>query len=211
MTKGISIFLTAALLLLTACSEKNEIKAPGVSSSDGDTTAVLRPDTQIRGAQIFLYDGSVVTTDIKADYLEKYDKQDSTLAWNLDVRKADYLEKYDKQDSTLAWNLDVRFFNKQGQQTSHLVSDSGLVRETINLMIANGSVVAVNEDDVRLETEQLIWHGNEEMIRTDSFVTIYQKGDTLRGWGLETDKELKRIKIKKQVSGSLADPEKYEE
>jgi LPS export ABC transporter protein LptC len=184
------IAVVLAFALMAGCSDKNEIKAPGVSASDGDSTGVLRPDTRIRGAQIFLYDGSVKTTDIRAEYIEKYEKQ----------------------DSTLAWGLDVYFYNSDGEQASHLTSDSGLVREILNIMIANGSVVVVNEEGSRLETEQLNYNGNSEMITTDSFVTIYQPaGDTLRGYGMESDRELKRIRIKRQVSGSLRNLEDFDE
>jgi len=192
MGKNTAIGIILGLFVLLSaggCGDKDEIKAPGIASADSTAAIPLRPDQQTRGANFSLYDGSVKTTDVKADYIEKYSKQ----------------------DSILAWGLDVVFFNSEGEQTSKLIADSGLIRESINWMVANGNVVVINEDGSRLETQQLFWFGNEEIIKSDSFVTIYQFGDTLRGYGLETDRELKRVRIKRQVTGTLQDTEKIEE
>nr|MBN2278608.1 LPS export ABC transporter periplasmic protein LptC [candidate division Zixibacteria bacterium] len=178
LTNAVIIFLS----ILLSCSEKDEIKAPGSAETDSDGKELMRPDQQIRGAQILLYKGSLVTTDIRADYIEKYDKR----------------------DSALAWKLDVLFYNDRGELTSSLVADSGLVRESANWMVANGDVVVIGkEDSARLETQQLFYYGQSETIETDSFVTIYQRGDTLRGYGMKADRGLKRVKIKRQVSGTL--------
>jgi len=182
LRKTPALLLIIILGLIVSCSEKNEIRSPGGDDGDGSTESVQRPDQQIRGAQIFLYKGSVITTDIQADYIEKFSKR----------------------DSTPAWGLNVYFYNPEGEMTSHLEADSGLVRESSNWMVANGNVVVINtEDSARLETEQLYYYGRTETIETDSFVTIYQRGDTLRGYGLKADQGLKRVRIKRQVSGTL--------
>jgi len=184
----LTIVMILAALLAGGCSDNNKPQSTGENET-ADQTNGIRPDNEIRNARISLYDKSVKTVDIQADYIEKYEKQ----------------------DSTLAWDLEVHFFNDAGAQTSHLVADSGLVREALKLMIANGNVVVVTEDKSRLETEQLFWNGRTEMITTDSFVTIYQRGDTLMGYGLETDQNLNRVKIKRRVSGTLQDTEAIKE
>jgi LPS export ABC transporter protein LptC len=177
-----TIFFVVILAGGLGCGEKDEIKAPGASEADSTGISRVRPDQQISGAEIGLFNGPVKTAKIKADYIEKFSKQ----------------------DSTLAWGLDVYFYDRKGKQSSHLVADSGLVRETTKMLVANGNVVVVTpEDSARLETEQLFWNGRTEMITTDKFVTIYQHGDTLQGYGLEADRGLKRIKIKRQVKGTV--------
>jgi len=178
------LFIVAACALI-GCGEKNEIKAPGAGEADSSLTGKLRPDQQIYGAAVELFRGSGRTTQIRADYIEKYSKQ----------------------DSALAWKLNVSFYNDSGLVTTHLIADSGLVREITQEMVANGHVVVTTEDSSRLETQQLFWNGRDEMVTTDSFVTIYQKGDTLRGYGLEADRGLKRVKIKRQVTGTLKNAE----
>jgi LPS export ABC transporter protein LptC len=180
-----------AILILSAlifgCAEKNEIKAPGMVA-DSVAVTKARPDQQLRNARIYLYNQAVRTTDIQADYIEKYERQ----------------------DSSLAWVLRVGFFDSTGKEISNLVSDSGLVRERTGLMIANGHVVVVTEDSSRLETEQLVWNAREDKIKTDKFVRIVQHGDTLTGYGLEADQRLTRIKILHQVSGKMKNSEETE-
>jgi len=179
----VSLFV---LLFLTGCGSNDEIKAPpgGADSS----AAIIRPDQQIRNAQIFFYNKAIRTTDILADYIEKYEKQ----------------------DSTLAWGLRVNFYDSTGREISNLVADSGLVRERTNMMVANGHVVVVSEDSSLLYTEQLLWNARESKIETEEFVTIIQKGDTLTGYGLEADEKLTKIKIKRQVSGTIKSAKELE-
>jgi len=186
MNKFSAFIMITIIALFAGCGEKEGIKAPGAGVAATPDSNVIRPDQQIKGAVISLFEGSVVTTDIRADYIEKYNKQ----------------------DSTLAWGLNVHFFEKSGKKTSHLVADSGVVRETVKWMMANGNVVVTSfEDSSRLETQQLFWDGREQKVTTDSFVTIYQDGDTLMGYGFEADQDLKGFKIKRQVSGAFKNTE----
>jgi len=186
ITGRIGLILTGLIIiavLAAGCSGDTEIKAP---SADSDSTlTVQRPDTQIRDAHIFLYNGSVRTTDLKAAYIEKYEKQ----------------------DSTLAWELDVRFFDSTGAEVSHLLADSGLVRERINFLEVYGHVLVTTRDSARLRTTSLAFDSDREMIRTDDFVRIVHSSGTLQGYGLESDLELKKIKILKKTSGVLQDEE----
>jgi LPS export ABC transporter protein LptC len=175
--------------ILWGCSEKDQIRAPGVSNVEDVEETGLRPDQQIRGARIELFDGPRKTTDIHADYIEKYTKQ----------------------DSTLAWGLDVYFYDRDGNKTSHLIADSGLIRESIKWMVTNGNVVVITEDSSRLETEQLFWIGMEDKIDTEKFVTLIQDGDTLTGYGIEAYQPFKGFKIKRQARGTLKDTEALEE
>jgi len=172
-----------------ACSERNEIKAPGVSESDSTVVVGLRPDQQTIDAHICLYNGSAKTTDIRADYIDKYTKQ----------------------DSTLAWGLNVLFFNSEGEKTSHLIADSGLIRESVKWMVANGNVVVVDEFGTKLETEQLFWDGRTDKVTTDKFVTLYQDGDTLMGTGFESGFPFKGFKIKRGHRGTYQNVDKIEE
>ncbi len=180
------LIAVCGILIGAGCASKNEIKAP---PGGADSLAmVVRPDQQIRNAQIFFYSKATRKTEILADYIEKYEKQ----------------------DSTLAWGLTVYFYDSTGKEISNLVADSGLVRERTNMMVANGNVKVLSEDSSLLLTEQLLWNARESKIETDKFVTIIQKGDTLTGYGLEADERLSKITIKKQVSGRFQDTKELE-
>ncbi len=190
--KAVKVIIIAFALggfILAGCSERNEIKAPGIGQDDSTAVSVVRPDQQINDAHIELFNGSVRTTDIKADHIDKYTKQ----------------------DSTLAWGLDVHFYNSEGKKTSHLVADSGLIRESIKWMVANGNVVVVDEYGTRLETEQLFWNGSNDRVTTDKFVTIYQDGDTLMGTGFESGFPFKGFKIKKGYRGTYQNVDEIKE
>jgi LPS export ABC transporter protein LptC len=174
--------LAAGLLAVVGCSDHQEFDTAGGADS---LAAVTRPDQQIRDARIFLYNGSVRTTDLEADYIEKYEKQ----------------------DSTLAWDLKVHFFDSTGREISYLVADSGLVRERTNSMEVFGDVVVTAEDSVILKTDNLFYDARKDSILTDAYVTIIQKGDTIRGYGLQADRQLRKTRIKRQVTGSLKNTE----
>ena len=187
--KSFIIITVFVLYLLAGCSEKNEIRAPGVGQADGAAELELRPDQQTRDGHIELFSGSIKTTDIRADYIDKFTKQ----------------------DSTLVWGLDVYFYDSEGKQTSHLVADSGLIREVSKWMMANGNVVVIDKDGIRLETEQLFWSGRDNRVTTDKFVTIYQDGDTLMGTGFESGFPFKGFKIKKGYRGTYQKVDEIEE
>ncbi|MBN2225763.1 MAG: LPS export ABC transporter periplasmic protein LptC [candidate division Zixibacteria bacterium] len=182
MNRIILPFLLLALTLVTGCGEKKEIKAPGVTDAGETVEAELRPDQELRDARISLYSGPSKTTDVKADFMEKYEKL----------------------DSTLAWNLDVYFYDSLGKEMSHLVADSGLVREQVQMIEVFGNVYVDTHDGTSLITQHLLWNSPKNRVETDSFVTFVQPGgDTLRGYGFEADKNLNHWKIKRQSSGVM--------
>lgn len=119
------------------------------------------------------------------------------------VVKAKYIEKYLEQDLTEASGLYVDFFNQDGQHTSVLVADSGDIKEKKQLMEVRGNVVVTTDKGVKLETQTLRWDPNTAMIVTDDFVKITRGQDVVTGYGMESDQELKHIKIKKNVSGEI--------
>ena len=183
-----TLLLVLSILILFACGENDEIKAPGVQAGAEADSSVVRPDQEFKDAQIFLYDKDRMTTDIKAGLIKKYEKQ----------------------DSTLAWNLEVFFYDTTGSQKSHLVSDSGLIREETNLMDVYGDVRVVSNDSAKLFSQHLNYNSGDNLITTDSFVTIItQAGDTVRGYGFEADPKLGNWSLKRQVSGSMKGAEPF--
>lgn len=178
----------ATFVLLISCGDDPEIKAPGVGRTAAADSTAVRPDQQFRNAHIFLYDKNRVTTDIKAGYIEKYEKQ----------------------DSTLAWQLEVFFFDSTGAQKSHLVSDSGLIREEVNLMDVYGHVRIISDDSAKLFSSHLNFNSGRNLITTDSFVVIIPSaGDTVQGYGFEADPKLGNWSLKRQVSGSMINIEPF--
>lgn len=169
--------MTFVALFVLGCSRQEQSTAN--HNSDIDTTN--RPDAEVQGATILLYEGQLVTTQIKAELIHKFDLIDSTMGYVLDINIMD-------STSVVA---------------SHIVSDSAVIRESTNFLHLFGNVVVVTDDGTTLETDDLRWNQKENKVETDAFVKITKDGDIITGWGMESDSRLSRIKILKQVSGSL--------
>lgn len=65
-----------------------------------------------------------------------------------------------------------------------------------NLWELNDSVVIINESGDKLETEQLFWDRDKNLVFTDRFVKITNEDQTVMGTGFESDPQLTRRKIK---------------
>ena len=77
--------------------------------------------------------------------------------------------------------------------------------ERSGLVFVRDSVVLYNTENEKLETSELIWDEQNELIYTDKFVRITQpeKGDTSYGYGFETTKAFKEFKILKSFSAKM--------
>lgn len=146
-----------------------------------DADSVNRPDAVVRGARIYLYNRGTLTTAVAADIINNFD----------DI------------DSAMGYRLDIDLFDSSGQAGTHIVADSGVIRENSNIMNLFGHVVVTTSDSTRMDTDYLRWNPGTNRIQTDAFVKITKKGDVITGWGMEADRELSRIKILRQVSGSM--------
>lgn len=117
--------------------------------------------------------------------------------------KANFVVKYDKKDLTLAKGVHTDFFDKEGNHTSIMDADSGIIRERRQELEALGNVVVISDKGVKLETESLRWDPQKQKIVTDDFVKLTKEGDVIYGYGLEADQKLENFKIKKKVKGKI--------
>ena len=173
------ITLSLALVLLGGCGQKT------TSESDQSTPAdsALRPDSEVSGATIHLYDREEITTEIRADLIRRFESI----------------------DSTMGYVLDIDFFDSLGQISSNLIGDSGVIRETSGQLQVYGRVVVVTKDSARLETDYLNWNPDRGKIESDAYVKFTRGEDIMTGWGMEADPDLGRLKIVSQVSGSVSE------
>lgn len=177
MRRFLLIFVAAvSLLFAVGCSFDRDQSAAQSSGSD-----TLRPDSDMMGATIFMYDRQYVTAEIRAERIRKFESV----------------------DSTMGYVLDINMFDTTGKLVSSLISDSGLIRESTEDLHAYGHVVVITEDSSKLETDSLYFDPATNLIHTDEFVKITRGADTLTGWGLEADRQLRGLKILRGVSGSL--------
>ena len=167
-----------ALALLASCTQKT------VSQGDKSLNdSTLKPDSEVSGAIIFLYDRNVVTAEIRPKLMKRFEAI----------------------DSTVAYTLDVDFHDSLGAVTSNLVADSGVIREKDDRMEVFGKVVVLTQDSTRLDTDFLRWNPQKHKIESESFVKFTRGTDIMTGWGMEADPDLGRLKILSQVSGSVSE------
>jgi len=116
--------------------------------------------------------------------------------WEL---QADRAEIYEKEGKTIFQKLKVKFYD-QGRITSTLSAREGEIHSSSGDMKVKGDVVVISSDDkTTLRTESLRWDRKRKKIVTDDLVR-QEKGDTvITGQGLESDPDLEKVVIKRNV------------
>lgn len=185
MRGTVAITIMILLGLMAACSQKTVSEGDQTKSAD----SVLRPDSEVFGATIYLYDRDQRTTEIRADRIRRFEAI----------------------DSTMAYVLDIDFFDSLGEITSNLVGDSGVIREKSDRFQIYGRVVVVTRDSARLETDYLDWDPEVGKIRSDAYVEFTRGEDIMTGWGMEADPDLGRLKILRGVSGTVTESQDLKE
>ena len=171
-------------LLIVGCTDSNNSTEKITAEFD----SINLPDSELRVAQIKFYKKGNITSEILADKIVKFDDEDSTLAYTLDIKILDSL----------------------GMATSTITGDSGIIKEAQGAVQIYGNVIVITNDSTKLETEYLWWNSYTNRIKSDAFVRITKNGDIISGWGLDADNKLNSFKILNQVSGEVSDPEKLE-
>ncbi|MEW5794937.1 MAG: LPS export ABC transporter periplasmic protein LptC [Candidatus Zixiibacteriota bacterium] len=172
------ITLILATSLWWGCGRKTVSQ---VDQTAADST--LRPDSEVSGATILLYDRDLVTAEIRSHLMRRFEAV----------------------DSTVGYVLDIDFFDSAGHKTSNLIADSGVIREKNDRLEVFGKVVVITEDSARLDTKFLRWNPERHKIESDAFVKFTRRSDVMTGWGMEADPDLGRLKILSQVSGSVTE------
>ena len=161
------------ILLLISACGKEESNAPAVSGTV--------PDQVMENSTITFSEEGVRSAVIWAKYVEVYER--------LDIKKAKQVR--------------ADFYDKEGNHTSFLVADSGMIQERKRKFEALGNVVVTTDEGIKLVTQTLRWDPLIAKIVTDDFVTITRGKDVITGYGLEADQQLKHFIIKRQVKGKI--------
>ncbi len=182
MARSLAVQCAICVFALAGCVERSE---PPVTQ-DGGLADSLRsaeiPDQESENARIIFYKGSYKSADIQAEYI-----------W-----------KFTRKDSTAARNLVVDLYDSLGAVATHMVADSGFIKQERNSMTGLGNVVVTTTDSSRLESEELTWDNRSEQITSPLHVLMISNGDTLSGVGFQSDRNLKKIKIFNKARGSLS-------
>lgn len=147
--------------------------------------AQLFPEDELNAE--YAYDGHILYSDsakvrVKLNYkvLRKY-KEDN-----------DDMTEFQK-------GMEVEFFDQYQRPSSWLISKYAIRNDRKGSMVARDSVVLYNADGDKLETSELIWDEEQEIIYTDKFVRITQpaKQDTSYGYGFRAKQDFSEFEIGK--------------
>jgi LPS export ABC transporter protein LptC len=108
-----------------------------------------------------------------------------------------HLMEFDTKKIKLLDSVRVKFYNKEGEVNSTLVSDSGKVNDVKKEFVAIGNVVLKGSQGRVLYCDSLIWNSADEKIYTDSKLKIIDGNEIIEGVGLVSDKNLENYVIRK--------------
>jgi LPS export ABC transporter protein LptC len=90
-----------------------------------------------------------------------------------------------------------------GAEDSHLTSKYARINQQTGIAEARDSVVVLNSEGAKLETEQLFWYREQDQIKTDKFVKITTRDEILFGEGMVANSGFNTYKIFK-IRGTLS-------
>ncbi|MGQ0722822.1 MAG: LPS export ABC transporter periplasmic protein LptC [Candidatus Eiseniibacteriota bacterium] len=122
------------------------------------------------------------------------------------VLAADSASVFRETKRVEAYPVEVNFFEEE-RHVSTLTAKLGILLQTTDDLEARGDVRVVTDEGTVLETEVLFWDHQRALIHTEEFVRIEKGEDVLTGFGMEADPGLNRIDIRRNVHGSVRDPE----
>jgi LPS export ABC transporter protein LptC len=93
--------------------------------------------------------------------------------------------------------IKVVFYDGQKEPVAHVSAKYAKYTKPNNTWELKDSVVVVNENNDKLETEVLFWNQQKDLIYTDRFVKITNEDEIIQGFGFESDPRLVKRKIKK--------------
>jgi LPS export ABC transporter protein LptC len=177
---GYNIFRLIAILpiisiLLFSCEKKND-KIP---KSD----LLNLPSLSTRDLETVYSDSGKIELILKTPLIEQFNNSDQP-----------YYE------FKLGIHVDV--FDGKPEPSGSVTSKYAKYTQSTNLWELKDSVVVINENSDKLETEVLFWDQAKDLIYSDRFVRFTNEDQIVMGTGFESDPHLRKRKIKK-VSATI--------
>lgn len=115
------------------------------------------------------------------------------------------MEQYDNTEvpySEFRTGITVKFYEGHEEPVASVTANYAKYTKSDNLWELKDSVVVINEDGDKLETEVLFWDQKKDLIYSDRFVRITNEDQIVMGTGFESDPRLQRRRIRK-VSATI--------
>ena len=98
-------------------------------------------------------------------------------------------------------NERTTFYTTVGEQSAVLTSREGTYNMQRGMMQARRAVVVVTTDGKRLETPELNYNQQTDLITSDSAFVLTQPSGQLRGIGFTSDPDLTKVHVKRVLTG----------
>lgn len=172
-------YILLASMILFSCSED---KVEPVKDTPAEALET-QPDQISTDVKITFVDSSVVKARLKANKARVFTKLQKT-----------YLDG----------DMVVEFLSQYtGERVSILTADSAEIDDKTKDMTARGNVIVFSDSTfTKLETTTLNWDNGTRLFHSKEYVVITSPTETTRGYGFESDQNLKNYKIFK-VSGEI--------
>jgi LPS export ABC transporter protein LptC len=121
------------------------------------------------------------------------------------IMSSPLLEQYDNIDfpySEFRSGIKVIIYNGKTEPVATVSAKYAKSTNTNNTWELKDSVVVINENNYKLETEVLYWDRQKDLIYTDRFVRITNDDQIMMGTGFESDTRWDNPRIKK-VSATI--------
>ena len=175
----------ALLIVAIGGSSSCERHSPKrTSPSESDLSE--RPAHESWGTELYVSEDGSPLVVITAPYTRQYDRKDSTVT---------VLSASD-QERVVATIMD-----EEGSVSSTVTADEIRYTEQSRHFEALGAVVVVTDTD-RLETEQLSWDEDSDLIYAPGFVRIFTPDENIQGYELESTKDLATYSLSR-VTGQV--------
>jgi len=115
------------------------------------------------------------------------------------VMSAPLLEIYDKTESPYSEfksGVRVYFYDGHPEPVASVTSKYAKYTENKNIWELRDSVIAISEENDKIETELLFWDQQKDLFYTDRFVKITDEDQITMGTGFEYNRKLSKRKIK---------------
>lgn len=118
--------------------------------------------------------------------------------------RAAQLDQFDGEQASLqaSGGFTIVFFDSLENENARLSAKNGIFYQDQNKLVARDSVVLSNIRQEKLETEELIFLQDSDLIYTDQFVTITSQNGVFYGKGLRSNSSLTAFRIL-QPTGDL--------
>jgi len=117
-------------------------------------------------------------------------------SWELFARRVEEFK-----DTARVYDFVLYFYDEEGNKTSELWADSGVVFQDKGDMKALGKVRVYTQEGDTLYTTSLRWKEREKKILSESPVEIHSRGKILKGKGLISDARLSNVEILGKIQG----------